>query len=395
MRGPLPLFVLSIVLFGAGARGGEGLIHLSPWNAEATPIAPGEPIYQPSAWTPPQAPLPAQSHLPAQAPLPAQVQAESWPGPSVCEGTCFDFDICRLPCFYTQLDGLYWHRVGGGCTQVLVIDTNDDSTLASTRDLDFNLAPGMRFLVGWQPSWGCGRCCAWELSYFGIFDWNARADVVGDGNLAIPGDLGLGSGNFFGADEIGLRYRAEMHNVELNCIKSCCLDGCTRIDFLAGFRYISLDEDFSIIATDFQEGTSSYDINADNDLFGLQLGGRLTRGFCRWSAELTAKAAIFYNDAHQRQIVTDFPFNPEPFVLRDARGYSDGVAMLGELGVVLIRPINDRWSLRVGYNVLGLGGVALAPDQLDFTDTFDSGRGLNRHGWILAHGGLVGLQAAW
>jgi hypothetical protein len=69
--------------------------------------------------------------------------------------------------------------------------------------------------------------------------------------------------------------------------------------------------------------------------------------------------------------------------------------MLGELGVVFTRPLNDNWSLRLGYNVLGLGGVALAPDQLDFTDTFVSGTDLHANGWIFAHGGLIGLQRTW
>jgi len=71
------------------------------------------------------------------------------------------------------------------------------------------------------------------------------------------------------------------------------------------------------------------------------------------------------------------------------------VAMLGEIGVVLIRPINDCWALRIGYNAIGIGGLALAADQLDFTDTFSSGTGIHNTGWIFAHGGLVGVQAAW
>jgi hypothetical protein len=42
-----------------------------------------------------------------------------------------------------------------------------------------------------------------------------------------------------------------------------------------------------------------------------------------------------------------------------------------------------------------LGGLALAPDQLDFTDTLTSGTQLHSTGWIFIHGGVLGLQARW
>jgi hypothetical protein len=233
------------------------------------------------------------------------------------------------------------------------------------------------------------------LSYFGIWGWSATSSVTGAGNLAIPGDLGLASNNFFGADRIGLRYNSQFQNLELNCIKSCCFDECTRLDFLWGFRYIYFNDDLVITGTDLQEGTSDYHINANNNLYGFQLGGRSNHALCRWAVQLTGKAGIFYNDAQQRQVVTDFPDTPTALVLRDARGSGDSVAMLGELGVVFIRPINDTWSLRVGYTAIGVGGVALATDQLDFSDTFASGTGVSNTGWFFAHGALFGLQAAW
>ena len=110
---------------------------------------------------------------------------------------------------------------------------------------------------------------------------------------------------------------------------------------------------------------------------------------------MTGKAGIFYNAASQHQVVTDFPNNPNPFVLRDATGSGGSVAMLGEIGVVFVRPINDCWNFRIGYSAIGLGGVALAPDQLDFTDTVTSGTDLHTSGWIFAHGGLVGVERRW
>ena len=235
-----------------------------------------------------------------------------------------------------------------------------------------------------------------ELTYWGIFGWNADQQVTGAGNLAIPGDLGLASNNFFLADILDFNYQSQFNNVELNCVKSCCVC-CGQIDFLCGFRYINVSEDFTITGTDFQEGTSSYNVHTDNNLYGFQLGSRYTSQFAGpWSYQVTGKAGLFLNAVQQSQLATDFPNTGGAFSLRDRTGdEGTAVAALGELDFVLIRQLNDMWSLRLGYSAIGLGGLALAPDQLDFTDTATSGTDLNTTGWVFLHGGLAGLEARW
>jgi Protein of unknown function (DUF1551). len=305
------------------------------------------------------------------------------------------------PHTYVLADALYWHRVGTGCETALVTNTNlppGADTVLQTSDLHFNGTGGFRVLVGWRPDPACcPHCSAWELSYWGIFGWNANQTVTDPtGGLAIPGDLGLASNNFFLTNILNINYQSQLNNVEFNCIKSCCLC-CSQIDFLCGVRYINLNETFTITGTDFQEGTSDYTVHTDNNLFGLQLGGRYTRQWSDlWSYQLTGKSGLFWNAIHQYQSATDFPDNSAPFSLRDpisARG--SAVAMLGEMDFVLLRRLNDTWSVRMGYTAIGLGGLALAPDQLDFTDTFTSGSQLHSNGWIFVHGGLLGLQAGW
>jgi hypothetical protein len=312
-------------------------------------------------------------------------------GSEICGPSCFNFNVCCRPCLYAQADALIWNRMGTGCNQTLVLNTNTGDPLLSTGNLNNNVAGGPRFLIGWRPDpCLCSRCCAWELSYFGIFGSNANAVVRGPGNLAIPGDLGLASNNFLFADVIGVGYNSQLHSLQLNCIKSCCVDDCLRLDVLCGLRYLSLTENYTITASDFAEGTSAYRVNATNNLFGGQFGGRLRRAWCRWAIELTGTAGIFYNNVQQQQVVTDFP---NDFILRSTRGNSDGVAMLAELGAVFVRPINDSWNLRLGYSLFGLGGVALAPNQLDFS--LAGGTHVDKEGWLLFHGGVIGLETRW
>jgi hypothetical protein len=302
------------------------------------------------------------------------------------------------PNYYLQADGLYWHRVGTGCDDILAQNTTTGDSLLSTGDTHFNGTGGFRLNFGWRPTGclGCLNCCAMELTYFGIFGWNANQQVTGAGNLAIPGDLGLASNNFFLADVLDYNYQSQFNNVELNCVKSCCLC-CGQIDFLCGFRYINLNEDFTITGTDFQEGTSSYNVHTDKNLYGMQLGGRYTSQLSGpWSYQLTGKAGLFLNAVQQSQLATDFPNTGGAFALRNRTGdEGTAVAALGELDFILIRRLNDMWSLRVGYTAIGLGGLALAPDQLDFTDTATSGSDLHTTGWVFLHGGLAGLEARW
>ena len=44
------------------------------------------------------------------------------------------------------------------------------------------------------------------------------------------------------------------------------------------------------------------------------------------------------------------------------------------------------WWLRLGYNMIWLSGVALAPDQWDFTNTATSGTTLVGGGGVFLHG---------
>lgn len=58
----------------------------------------------------------------------------------------------------------------------------------------------------------------------------------------------------------------------------------------------------------------------------------------------------------------------------------------------------ELWSrpssrgIRAGYNLIRLAGVALAPDQWDFTDTLTSGSQLVGGGGLFLHGANLGLE---
>jgi hypothetical protein len=258
------------------------------------------------------------------------------------------------------------------------------TTVLRTSDLSFGLEAGTAALIGWRVD----DRRAWEAAYFGVYDWRDSVSAAGDNDLALPGDLGLVSLDFYAADRMQLEYSSDLTSVEFNHVQ--------RMDewsWLAGFRFLELDESFLITADDFDTGRSQYSIDARNRLYGGQLGLRWDRHrrWCDWQANV--KAGLFGNDAAQTQFVTDFP---PGFELRPTTTANSGaVAFVSEASLALAVPLTETWSVRTAYNLLWLEGVALAPDQLDFNDTPTSGSDIDTSGGLFAQGISLGLAAQW
>ena len=172
------------------------------------------------------------------------------------------------------------------------------------------------------------------------------------------------------------------------------------MDLLFGFRFVDLDEAFNIHPNDPDTGESDYNIRSGNDMYGAQVGVVFDRqpDCRRWGWDVVAKAGLFYNDASQTQYVTDFP---PGFYLRDLLNQApisasdSGFAFLGELGLSGTIDLTSNLTLRGGYMLMWIEGVALAPDQLDFTFTPTSGTMLNDDGGVFLHGAHLGMEARW
>jgi hypothetical protein len=238
-------------------------------------------------------------------------------------------------------------------------------------------------------------------------------------NLNAPGDLGSAVNGFTNADAFRADYASDLNSVEANCVKCCyrrcwtdCSEACGKdcgkdcrqfgrasrsathrreLDVLCGLRYVSFDEDFSLASNNRrQQVDARYDIGTDNDLYGFQIGARWRGYRNRLGLETLGKAGIYYNDASQHQLLVDqLPSNP--ITIRDTRDSSSDVAFLGEFGVSLLCEVTPGLTLRGGYNLLWIEGVALAPDQLDFA--FPGGsQGIDIAGGVFYHGASVGLE---
>jgi len=313
---------------------------------------------------------------------------------------------CHEHCIYGYAEALFLSRVTNTNGQPVFILTENPNnpnitpgpTVLSTNGIaasDFN--PGVRLMVGWQ------HCCdeALEFEYWGLWDLNNSKRVTSDNLLRFPGDLGLASLDFFGGNVGEVAYHTQLNNFEVNVyhdICDCC--GCrTDWQWLLGFRYINLEDQLNIVGMDPDTGHSVYHIATQNNLFGPQIGARIVRhcGCGPWGWDATGRIGIFGNAAEQTQFVTDFPAGGgTPDILRGRRTDRAGeVAMVADMNVSAIYKLNCTWAIRAGYNVMWIENVATAPDQLDFTDTAQSGSIVQTKGGEFFHGVNIGLEANW
>ncbi|MDY0166922.1 MAG: BBP7 family outer membrane beta-barrel protein [Thermoguttaceae bacterium] len=298
---------------------------------------------------------------------------------------------CVVPCVEDpwltfSADALFLHlNRGTRSAEPLVIAVFENETRMTTHDLSFGTEVGPRFAF----DIGLDSHRSIETVYFGLHQWGSTRDVADENNLSIPSPLAVTTQDFFMADRMTLDYRSRIHNVEVNYWRRL---GCTNFHLLAGFRYFNLDERFNINSEDDQTGTSDYRVNARNNLYGAQLGGRweATRG--QLGVDFFGKAGVFGNAAGQRTFMGDLD---NTVVLRDFNTTGSRTAFIGELGINATWRFTECLAARAGYQLMWVEGVARAPDQLDFTNTLQSGSALVFDQGAFMHGAHVGLEARW
>ena len=203
-----------------------------------------------------------------------------------------------------------------------------------------------------------------------------------------------------------------INNLELNMLRNggrFCFrgkrPGC--YELLFGFRWFEFEEQLQYLAEadtvtyPLTPANFAYTLNARNRLLGLQLGAR--NEVClgnRFSFFSGVKGGLYNNNIHTRQTIIGSD-NVSAIVNTGASAgrvfdYSDSkndVAFLGELDFGILMNLTCRSRLRLGYRAVGVGGVALAADQIphDFSDADELLRA-NSNGNLLLSGGYYGLE---
>jgi hypothetical protein len=225
-----------------------------------------------------------------------------------------------------------------------------------------------------------------EGVYFAVDSWDAARGVVNSpAGAVVQFQTPLGN-TAFPADVSGY-YGSALHNVEMNLRRDL---GCWG-QFLVGFRYMDLRENGLTIVQDILDDPvnhATYGIEARNHLAGFQIGvdGHLwSRG--RFTVDGLLKAGIYDNDASNGVLITE---DVGPGYASAA--HDNHTAFVGDLALTGVYDLNDCWSVRAGYQLLWMEGVALASDQVAASDPSGGTASVATNGSPFYHGAFVGLE---
>ena len=282
------------------------------------------------------------------------------------------------------VEALAWHR-DAGTNRLLIQDTDTLAPIFSSNQFSFDFTAGGRVHLNLMGPSG--------IQYQGVYmkmgDWVTNNDILGSNNLRLPGDIATDPNlpDFFGADEMVYHYVSGLQSAEFNVIYPF-----GNFQFLAGYRYIELDETLGLTSFDLDTGSfGTFDTTVFNQMHGGQIGilGQWEL-FGLINFDFDAKFGIFSDFVHQHQVINDLGLT-----FRDTTGHENTAAYVTELGLVGVVPLGPTFSIRCGYNVMFIDRVALAPDQMDFTNTTDSGSSAQQKNDLVVQGVVLGIDARW
>jgi hypothetical protein len=337
------------------------------------------PPHSPSA-----APPDAMVGTAGTSPAAHEVWDESW--------TDTTFDDCFTPVWShwtVNFDALFWRR---STPNGLVLGMRPDGLRPNANQLTFDHESGPRLAIirrgisGWDV----------ELNYFGIEGWHATLDMPIDVDPRVPGDdpdgLFASDLNFLLPGAF-IEYRSSVHSEELN-LRHAIDETWTA---LIGFRAVQVHERFDAYFTDTR--LPFYTITTDNRLYGFQVGGegRLV-GSERVGLLALAKAGLYENNSEQT--TTDFSGLLAGVGSTTLNASTNQASFVGELGVTGIIRVTETIFIRVGYNIMWIDDVALAPKQFivnEFATNLPGTplEGIATDGHLILHGATVGVELSW
>jgi len=297
-----------------------------------------------------------------------------------CGDSCFagGYGDCCPATWTVHADALFLTR-SDAKSQTLVTDGSEE--VMNTSDFDFGYQTGLDFQLIHHT------CYGWDVeAAFMMVDWWQDSRTVTGTGLSADGAW---NGGFGGGDEVVGRYGSSLYSTEVN-LRRPMAGGI--ITPLIGFRWIDLHDEFML---DMTQTSGSYvpgivsATNVDNHLYGLQIGGDFVIvDTCKFRVETLLKAGIYGNVADQRTYST----NQGIGVVGAAEANKTTTAFAGDVKLTGEYKITDGVSLRAGYQVMWLEGVALAPEQWDNTDLTGGTATLDDEGSPLYHGAFAGVE---
>jgi hypothetical protein len=337
-------------------------------------------------------------------------------------GTC-DVGGCCAPCgpvWLGTVGGLMFTRNDPDFKQLSFDDTN---LVGQTLSTDSGLGrwdPGPELRLGWYLS----PCRVLEFAYWGVYGdpreaTSYAADLVGNLNSAMDfSPLNIGAANvndLYDAAQVHRVYRRyNVNNFEVNLLSGDVswlqCQGC-QIRYLAGIRYLRFNEDFEYASADASPffgvdpaNEAYYEIDVENHLWGLQLGGR---GDWHWTPRFSvftgAKFGLYgnYMEHHSRiynvnGVAVVGPGNPLAGQSFDIPSNKTVAAFIGEIDLGINYRFAPRWSAMLGYRAVAISGVAYATEQIPGNLADLPGvESIDNNANMILHGAYAGVTFGW
>jgi hypothetical protein len=146
-------------------------------------------------------------------------------------------------------------------------------------------------------------------------------------------------------------------------------------------------------------GQSSTDVRTHNSLVGFQSGLDLWANIVPGiSVGAEGRAGIYGNHARQNtHVFGSTTAGGTSADLRETTNNAD-VAVVAEANVMFIYRVNPNATIRAGYSVLYIDGVALAAENFNAQNPFNNTRTvpeLDDSGHLFYHGGFAGFEWMW
>lgn len=300
---------------------------------------------------------------------------------------------------YALTDALFWGRDNQATNRPLVVTLDGPTQPAiSAGDLAFPFSEGVRAFYGRRSPDDGG----WELGYWGVWGQSASAFAAATLPDYIQMVDPLGGLMTIDGETATVKYNSLINSAEANVFSTATewrdhSGAWLTVDWLAGFRYVGVEESSSIVMNCCVDDVTAipvrYGVRTRNNGFGAQLGNRTRWTWANWAFEGWAKAGLLGNAEEQiQEPLIDYT----GFVQRPALSSTGGqVSFIGDINTSLVYRLTDVWGIRVGYNLIWIDGLALAPNQYDFSLADGAGTNLVSGGGIFMHGANLGLEARW
>ncbi|PQO48153.1 hypothetical protein C5Y93_00280 [Blastopirellula marina] len=308
---------------------------------------------------------------------------------------------CAPRYFDVGFDATFFTFEPGNNNTVLTSQGGANNPVLDTQDSSFDYKGGGRLTL--QRSAFVGSY--FEFSYLGFGNWASSRSVTGPGNLFSPFS-GFGTDpvapGYAEVDSANLQSFETSNNFdsfEINLRRFFTSPNCwLQSSYWAGFRYVRVADD-SIYLSSGNTGGLIYEVDATNDMYGVQFGLDSTvRLTTRWSVTAFGEVGVYGTTATQKSTISfgNIEINE--------RASQSRASMVAEGGAMSTFRLHPRVTLRAGYQVVYVDGIALSSDSFNFQTGGVSPLGtalanrpgvLNDNGNAIYHGPTVGMEYTW